>query len=393
MIKSLLRVALCGACWLLIASCQSAKKDGFTVSGTFENADKLTAIAGPISKVFLLEISFANRQPILLDSARIPAGRGRFNLHAKSKAQGVYELVFGNNLIDVPLVNDGPEVTVDVDLGKKDDFYEVRGSEASAQLKEMITVFGKKNFEAERRAAVADSLRRSNAPDSAQQAASTMGDLAIQDLNTYLRQFINSSPNPTVAAVALTLGSHSFTKSDFEVTLNGLLKKYPDNRSIKDLKQGYDQEAAQLAQQQTPETDWVGKQVPDFSLPDAEGRQVSLSSYRGKYLLVDFWASWCGPCRAENPNVVKAHDEFRDKNFAIVGVSLDMEKDAWQKAVKQDNLAWTQISDLKYWNSKAVSTFKFEGIPFNLLIDPRGKIIAASLRGPELESKLQEVLK
>jgi peroxiredoxin len=217
--------------------------------------------------------------------------------------------------------------------------------------------------------------------------------MAIQDLNTYLRQFINSSPNPTVAAVALTLGSHSFSKSDFELTLNGLLKKYPDNHSIRELKQGYDQEAAQLAQQQTPETDWVGKQVPDFSLPDAEGRQVSLTSFRGKYLLVDFWASWCGPCRAENPNVVKAHEEFKNKNFAILGVSLDMDKDKWQKAVQQDNLAWTQISDLKYWNSKAVSTFKFEGIPFNLLIDPQGKIVATSLRGPDLENKLREVLK
>ena len=117
-----------------------------------------------------------------------------------------------------------------------------------------------------------------------------MGDLAIQDLNTYLRQFINSSLNPTVAAVALTLGSHSFSKGDFEMTLADLLKKYPNNHVIGDLKQGYDREAAQLAQQQGQETDWIGKQVPDFSLPDADGHSVSLASYRGKYVLVDFWA-------------------------------------------------------------------------------------------------------
>jgi peroxiredoxin len=379
---------------LLIASCQSGKKGAFTVSGTYENADKLAAVDGPISKVFLLQVSFTRPTPILLDSARIPAGRGRFSLSAKAaRTQGLYELVFGNNLIDVPLVNDVPEVTVNVDLGKKDDFYDIRGSEASTQLKELIIDFGKKNFEAEKRSVIADSLRRANAPDADQQAATTMGDLAIQDLNTYLRQFINSSPNPTVAAVALTLGSHSFSKGDFELTLSDLLKKYPTNNVIRELKQGYDKQAAQLAQQQGQETDWVGKQVPDFSLPDADGRPVSLASYRGKYVLVDFWASWCGPCRAENPNVVKAHNEFKDKkNFAILGVSLDKDKDAWQEAIRADGLDWMQISDLKFWNSKAVSTFQFEGIPFNLLIDPQGKVIASALRGAELENKLREVL-
>ena len=390
--RSLWMTAGCAA-MLLIASCQSGKKGAFTVSGTYENADKLAAVAGPISKVFLLQISFANQAPVLLDSAHIPAGKGKFTLHGKSRTQGIYELVFGNNLLDVPLVNDVAEVTVNVDLGKRDDFYEVRGSEASAQLRDLISGFGRKNFEAEQRAVTADSLRRNNAPDSVQQAATTMGDLAIQDLNTYLRQFINSSPNPTVAAVALTFGSHSFSKSDFETALNDLLKKYPDNHVIRDLKQGYDQEAAQLAQQQGQETDWVGKQVPDFSLPDVNGHSISLADFRGKYVLVDFWASWCGPCRAENPNVVKVHNEFKNKkNFAILGVSLDKDKGAWQKAIQDDGLNWKQISDLKFWNSKAVSTFQFEGIPFNLLIDPQGKVIATALRGPDLENKLKEVL-
>jgi peroxiredoxin len=378
----------------LIASCQSGKKGAFTVDGTFENADKLAAVEGPISKVFLLRISFANQAPVLLDSARIPAGKGKFSLRAKSAGtQGIYEVVFGNNLVDVPLVNDAAGVSLHVDLGKKDDYYDIKGSEASTQLRDLISGFGKKNFEAEKRAVMADSLRRINAPDSVLQAATTMGDLAIQDLNTYLRQFINSSPNPTVAAVALTLGSHSFQKGDFETALNQLLKKYPENHVIRDLKQGYDQESAQLAQQQSQQTDWVGKQVPDFALPDVNGHPISLASYRGKWLLVDFWASWCGPCRMENPNVVKVHNEFRDKrNFAILGVSLDKDKAEWQKAIQDDGLDWKQISDLKFWNSKAVSTFQFEGIPFNLLIDPQGKVIATALRGDQLENKLKEVL-
>ena len=111
-----------------------------------------------------------------------------------------------------------------------------------------------------------------------------------------------------------------------------------------------------------------------------------------KYIFVDCYASWCGPCRAENPNVVKAYSEFKGKNFAILGVSLDKEKNAWQEAIRSDNLNWNQVSDLKFWSSKAVETFKFDGIPFNVLIDPQGKVIAESLRGDDLENKLKEVL-
>ena len=159
------------------------------------------------------------------------------------------------------------------------------------------------------------------------------------------------------------------------------------------MKKSYDMQKAQAAQmQQQQDNSWVNKQAPDFSMPDANGKIVSLSSFKGKYLLVDFWASWCSPCRMENPNVVKAYNEFKDKNFTILGVSLDKEKDPWQQAILADKLAWTQVSDLKYWNSKAVEVFKFEGIPFNILIDPQGKIIAQELRGNDLENKLKEIL-
>ena len=109
-------------------------------------------------------------------------------------------------------------------------------------------------------------------------------------------------------------------------------------------------------------------------------------------MLIDFWASWCGPCRMENPNVVKAYNEFKGKNFTILGVSLDKDKDSWKKAIAQDHLNWTQMSDLKYWNSQAVETFGFQGIPFNVLVDPSGKVIAESLRGEDLDAKLKQVL-
>ena len=110
-------------------------------------------------------------------------------------------------------------------------------------------------------------------------------------------------------------------------------------------------------------------------------------------MLVDFWASWCKPCRFENPNVVKVYNKFRNKNFTVLGVSLDKDKDEWIKAIKKDGLSWTHISDLREWESIAVGLYHIEGIPYNVLVDPDGKVIAEALREDMLEAKLQEVLK
>ena len=137
----------------------------------------------------------------------------------------------------------------------------------------------------------------------------------------------------------------------------------------------------------------IGSVLPEFKQNDATGKLISLSSFRGKYVLVDFWASWGRPCRMEIPNVVQAYQNFKDKNFVILGVSLDKEKEPWLKAIKNDKLDWAQVSDLKYWDSEVVPLYKIEGIPFNVLIDPNGIIIAKELRGSALQDKLRSVLK
>lgn len=136
----------------------------------------------------------------------------------------------------------------------------------------------------------------------------------------------------------------------------------------------------------------IGQPAPEIALPDTTGQVVKLSSMKGKYVLVDFWAKWCGPCRQENPNVVRVFNKYKDKGFTVFGVSLDRSKEDWLRAIKEDQLTWTHVSDLKYWQSEAARTYNVNGIPFSLLLDPNGVIIAKNLRGPALEKKIAEVI-
>ena len=138
----------------------------------------------------------------------------------------------------------------------------------------------------------------------------------------------------------------------------------------------------------------IGTDAMDFSQPDTTGKAISLSSFRGKYVLIDFWASWCGPCRSENPNVVENFKKFSSKNFTVLGVSLDRtgQKEKWVSAINEDHLTWTHVSDLQWWSNSVALLYKVKSIPQNFLVDPQGKIVAKNLRGPDLEAKLCELL-
>ncbi len=137
----------------------------------------------------------------------------------------------------------------------------------------------------------------------------------------------------------------------------------------------------------------IGSMAPDFTEKSPEGKDIKLSDFKGKYVLLDFWASWCGPCRQENPSVVNAYQKYKDKNFTVLGVSLDKAKAPWVKAIADDKLAWQHVSDLNYFNGKVANLYHIESIPQNFLINPEGKIVAKNLRGIALELKLKEIFK
>ncbi len=137
----------------------------------------------------------------------------------------------------------------------------------------------------------------------------------------------------------------------------------------------------------------IGVIAPEISLPNVDGEIVNLSDLRGRYVLVDFWAEWCKPCRMENPNVVRMYNKYRDKGFEVFGVSLDRTREKWLKGIEEDGLIWTQVSDLKYFNSEAARTYSVSGIPFAVLLDREGRIIAKNLRGKNLEAKLEEIFR
>ncbi len=191
--------------------------------------------------------------------------------------------------------------------------------------------------------------------------------------------------NKTMLSCAILLTALDFNEeiAVYEEVLNALNQKYPNNEEVK----------KQLKKVKSVSGLRQGAEAPEIALPNPQGKVMKLSSLRGKYVLIDFWASWCRPCRAENPNVVALYNKYHPKGFDIFSVSLDNNKSNWENGIQSDGLIWeNHVSDLKQWQSEVVPLYGISGIPFTVLIDKNGKVIATGLRGDSLRVKLEELL-
>jgi len=364
---------------ILVLACQEKKHGAFVVSGLVTNA--------PEQKILLQEIPFAGEQPITLDSA-ILKKNGTFELRAMGKEEGLYRLQLEKGPA-ILVVNDGKSIRLTIDM---DHFrqYKVEGSDATLAIHNLMESYQTKDSALYQTFILLDSLQKQK-NDSAMTLALSQRDLQVKGINSFIGDFIIKSASPAVKYYAIGLASRTMQSEELKTLAIASANDFKEHSGLAKLKSLLTVQAATA----TPANNdpLINKQAPEISLPDVNGKIITLSSFKGKYVLIDFWASWCGPCRGENPKLVAVFQKYKNKNFTILGVSLDEEKDYWLQAIKADQLTWTHVSDLKKWQSQVVTDYGIESIPFSVLIDPNGKVIASHLRSAELDQQLAQIFK
>lgn len=378
------KLAICFAAAALFASCNShPEKGGFKIDVQLANA--------PLEKVYLEELS--GQAPKIVDTTAVKDASGKFDLDGMVTEQGLYRIRFENGKY-IMLALDAGDMSITGDYNELEKIA-VKGSEATSEIQQLLNTYSEKAQIMSSEIQTLDSMRMAKTPDSLLEARRVAFEEKAKDARQYFLDKAQTTKHPITAVFAMQLVRFDDAQDllEHKAQFENIIKRFPENTMVKDMATylaDVEKEAGQ-GSASGPEA-MINQQAPDFTLPDPSGKQLSLSSFKGKYVLVDFWASWCGPCRQENPNVVKAYLKYKGKNFTVLGVSLDKTKDAWLKAIADDGLNWSHVSDLKFWESAVVPLYGISGIPTNILVDPQGKIVAANLRGPGLEEKLSEVL-